>query len=248
LLYILGKSIKTSITKNLTMSNSDYVTQKLTTVLTRIASSCEANQRQPDSVRLIGASKKQSAELIKQFADSGLRDLGENYLQEAIDKQYQLPNLQTNWHFIGQIQSNKTKLIAQHFDWVHGVDRLKIAKRLATQHGRQEPVNLLIQLNPDDEDSKGGVALRDAAELAQQIAELEGARLRGFMMIPKARKQQDQQRAVFARARALLELCNQQYGLSLDQLSMGMSGDLEAAIAEGSTMVRIGTDLFGARA
>jgi pyridoxal phosphate enzyme (YggS family) len=248
LLYILGKSIKTSITKNLTMSNSDYVTQKLTTVLTRIASSCEANQRQPDSVRLIGASKKQSAELIKQFADSGLRDLGENYLQEAIDKQYQLPNLQTNWHFIGQIQSNKTKLIAQHFDWVHGVDRLKIAKRLAMQHGRQEPVNLLIQLNPDDEDSKGGVALRDAAELAQQIAELEGARLRGFMMIPKARKQQDQQRAVFARARALLELCNQQYGLSLDQLSMGMSGDLEAAIAEGSTMVRIGTDLFGARA
>jgi pyridoxal phosphate enzyme (YggS family) len=244
----LGKSIKTSITKNLTMSNSDYATQKLTTVLTRIASSCEANQRQPDSVRLIGASKKQSAELIKQFADSGLRDLGENYLQEAIDKQYQLPNLQTNWHFIGQIQSNKTKLIAQHFDWVHGVDRLKIAKRLATQHGRQEPVNLLIQLNPDDEDSKGGVALRDAAELAQQIAELEGARLRGFMMIPKARKQQDQQRAVFARARALLELCNQQYGLSLDQLSMGMSGDLEAAIAEGSTMVRIGTDLFGARA
>jgi pyridoxal phosphate enzyme (YggS family) len=230
------------------MSNSDYATQKLTTVLTRIASSCEANQRQPDSVRLIGASKKQSAELIKQFADSGLRDLGENYLQEAIDKQYQLPNLQTNWHFIGQIQSNKTKLIAQHFDWVHGVDRLKIAKRLATQHGRQEPVNLLIQLNPDDEDSKGGVALRDAAELAQQIAELEGARLRGFMMIPKARKQQDQQRAVFARARALLELCNQQYGLSLDQLSMGMSGDLEAAIAEGSTMVRIGTDLFGARA
>ncbi|MGK0373970.1 MAG: pyridoxal phosphate enzyme (YggS family) [Arenicella sp.] len=244
----MGKSIKTSITKNLTMSNSDYATQKLTTVLTRIASSCEANQRQPDSVRLIGASKKQSAELIKQFADSGLRDLGENYLQEAIDKQYQLPNLQTNWHFIGQIQSNKTKLIAQHFDWVHGVDRLKIAKRLATQHGRQEPVNLLIQLNPDDEDSKGGVALRDAAELAQQIAELEGARLRGFMMIPKARKQQDQQRAVFARARALLELCNQQYGLSLDQLSMGMSGDLEAAIAEGSTMVRIGTDLFGARA
>ena len=131
---------------------------------------------------------------------------------------------------------------------MHGVDRLKIAKRLATQHGRQEPVNLLIQLNPDDEDSKGGVALRDAAELAQQIAELEGARLRGFMMIPKARKQQDQQRAVFARARELLELCNQQYGLSLDQLSMGMSGDLEAAIAEGSTMVRIGTDLFGARA
>jgi pyridoxal phosphate enzyme (YggS family) len=229
------------------MSNSDYAKQKLTTVLARIASACEANLRQLDSVRLVGASKKQSAELIQQFADSGLHDFGENYLQEAIDKQCQLPDLRTNWHFIGQIQSNKTKLIAQHFDWVHGIDRLKIAQRLATQHGRQAPIKLLIQLNADDEDSKGGVALSDAAELAQEIANLEGASLRGFMMIPMAREQQDQQRAVFAQARELLEHCNQQYGLNLDQLSMGMSGDLESAIAEGSTMVRIGTDLFGAR-
>jgi pyridoxal phosphate enzyme (YggS family) len=247
LLYILGKFIEASITTNLTMSNSDYVSHKLTTVLARISNACEANLRRPDSVTLIGASKKQKIELLRQFSDAGLLDFGENYLQEAIDKQCQLPKLPVSWHFIGQIQSNKTKLIAQHFDWVHGVDRFKIAKRLAAQHGRQTPINLLIQLNPDNENTKGGVALSDAAELCQQIAEIDGAVLRGFMMIPKAREQQDQQRAVFAQARELLEHCNQHYGLKLDQLSMGMSGDLEAAIAEGSTMVRIGTDLFGAR-
>jgi len=229
------------------MSNSDYASQKLTTVRLRITQACEASLRQPNSVKLIGASKKQGVNLIQQFSDMGLLDLGENYLQEAIDKQRQLPNLPVSWHFIGQIQSNKTKLIAQHFDWVHGVDRLKIATRLATQHGRKTPINLLVQLNPDNEDSKGGVAPKDAVELCQQIADIDGAVLRGFMMIPKAREQQDQQRVVFAQARELLEHCNQRYGLKLDQLSMGMSGDLEAAIAEGSTMVRIGTDLFGAR-
>ncbi|MFT6406725.1 MAG: pyridoxal phosphate enzyme (YggS family) [Arenicella sp.] len=230
------------------MSNSDYASQKLATVRARIASACETAQRPSDSVSLIGASKKQAIDLISQFAESGLRDFGENYLQEAIDKQRQLPNLSVDWHFIGQIQSNKTKLIAEHFDWVHGVDRLKIATRLATQHGRQAPINILMQLNPDNEDSKAGVALKHAAELCQQISEVEGARLRGFMMIPRAREHQHQQQAVFAQARELLERCNQQYGLNLDHLSMGMSGDLEAAIAEGSTMVRIGTDLFGARA
>jgi pyridoxal phosphate enzyme (YggS family) len=229
------------------MSNSDYASQKLANVRERIASACDASKRQPNTIKLIGASKKQSSELISQFAKAGLNDLGENYLQEAIDKQLQLPNLQVDWHFIGQIQSNKSKLIATHFDWVHGVDRLKIANRLATQHGRQTPINLLIQLNPDNEGSKGGVSLANATELCQQVSDLEGAHLRGFMMIPKAREHPDQQRAVFAQARELLEHCNQQYGLNLDQLSMGMSGDLEAAIGEGSTMLRIGTDLFGAR-
>jgi len=229
------------------MSNSDYVSQKLAAVRARIDTACKAVGRKPKSVKLIGASKKQSVDLISKFVRAGLNDLGENYLQEAIDKQRQLQNLSTNWHFIGQIQSNKTKLIAHHFEWVHGVDRLKIAKRLANQHMRQTPINLLIQLNPDQEQTKGGIGLKEAPELCQQLAELEGAALRGFMMIPKARERQDQQRAVFARARELLEHCNQTYGLTLDHLSMGMSGDLEAAIAEGSTMVRIGTDLFGPR-
>jgi len=229
------------------MSHSEYVCQKMATVKERIAIACSSVGRAPNSVRLIGASKKQTPELISQFVNSNLLDLGENYLQEAIDKQRQLPNLMVNWHFIGHIQSNKTKAIAKHFNWVHGVDRLKIAKRLATQHDRRTPINILIQLNPDLEETKGGVSMREAPELCQQIAEIEGSRLHGFMMIPQARSDHDQQRAVFAQARELLERCNQQYGLKLDQLSMGMSGDLEAAIAEGSTMVRVGTDLFGAR-
>lgn len=229
------------------MSNSDYASQKLALVQARVHAACKASYRERGAVKLIGASKKQSSEIISKFIDSGLRDLGENYLQEAIDKQCKLAHLQINWHFIGHIQSNKSKQIAEHFDWVHGVDRLKIAKRLATQNDRPTPINLLIQLNPDQEESKSGVTIDRAPDLCQQIAEIEGANLRGFMMIPRARQNQGQQRAVFAQARELLEACNQRYGLSLDQLSMGMSGDLEAAIAEGSTMVRVGTDLFGQR-
>ncbi len=229
------------------MSNSDYVSQKMAAVRARINTACKAVDREPKSVTLIGASKKQPIDLINKFVRAGLDDLGENYLQEAIDKQRQLQSLAASWHFIGQIQSNKTRLIAQHFEWVHGVDRIKIAKRLASQHSRETPINLLLQLNPDLEQTKGGVGLNEAPELCQQIAELDGAVLRGFMMIPKARDRRDQQRAVFARARELLEHCNQTYGLNLDHLSMGMSGDLEAAIAEGSTMVRIGSDLFGPR-
>jgi len=229
------------------MSNSDYVSKKIAAVNARIANACKESGRELETVKLIGASKKQSIELINEFVAAGLCNLGENYLQEAIDKQRQSPKLQADWHFIGQIQSNKTKLIAEHFEWVHGVDRLKIAKRLAKQNSRQTPINLLIQLNPDDEQSKAGVAIDDAPALCQQIAEIDGAKLRGFMMIPKARPEKDRQRAVFAQARELLEGCNQRYDLTLDHLSMGMSGDLEAAIAEGSTMVRVGTDLFGPR-
>lgn len=229
------------------MSHSEYAEQKLAAVQARITKACKSYGRAPNSVRLIGASKKKSASLIEEFVNLSLQDLGENYLQEAIDKQCQLLNLDINWHFIGQIQSNKTKPIAEHFNWVHGVDRLKIAKRLATQHQRPTPINLLIQLNPDSETTKGGVTLEDAPTLCQQVADIDGVNLRGFMMIPQARGEYDEQRAVFAKARKLLEKCNQQYNLALDHLSMGMSGDLEAAIAEGSTMVRVGTDLFGAR-
>lgn len=240
------------------MSNSDYASQKLTAVLRRIEHACEQSGRALDAVKLIGASKKQSIELIRCFVEEGLTDLGENYLQEAIDKQCQSPSLNVDWHFIGQIQSNKTKFIAKHFNWVHGVDRLKIAKRLSQhiaefnadldqEHEPKEPINVLIQLNPDNEETKGGVALNDAPELCSQISELENVALRGFMMIPQARESQTEQRKVFASAAKLLEQINQAQGIGLDHLSMGMSGDLEAAIAEGSTMVRIGTDLFGAR-
>ena len=231
------------------MSNSDYASTRLADILNRIKQACESCQRSKNDVKLIGASKKQTIELVKHFVDSGLADLGENYLQEAIDKQIQAPDIKVDWHFIGQIQSNKTKAIANHFKWVHGVDRFKVAKRLS-QHAAEydtAPLNLLIQLNPDAESSKGGVPLHGAAELCARISELDNIKLRGFMMIPKARKDHQDQRAVFASARTLLEQVNQTHGLDMDHLSMGMSGDLEAAIAEGSTMVRIGTDLFGAR-
>ncbi len=240
------------------MSNSDYASQKLTAVMRRIKHASERSGRACDAVKLIGASKKQSIELITRFVEQGLTDLGENYLQEAIDKQCQSPSLEVDWHFIGQIQSNKTKAIAKHFNWVHGVDRLKIAKRLSQhvaefnanlgdEHEYKPPINLLVQLNPDNERTKGGIALGDAPELCRRISELENVALRGFMMIPQARENEDEQRKVFASAAKLLEQINQAQGIHLDHLSMGMSGDLEAAIAEGSTMVRIGSDLFGAR-
>ncbi len=236
-----------SITTKVAMSNPDYASQKLSLVSARIARACENCNRSQNAVTLIGASKKQSPALISDFIDAGLTALGENYLQESIEKQAQLNERHADWHFIGQIQSNKTKPIAQHFTWVHGVDRLKVAARLAQQHQHAEPINLLIQLNPDEEHSKAGVAIKEAAQLADQIAALDGANLRGFMMIPKARDSFSEQRRVFAQANELLQQTNQRYGLHLDQLSMGMSGDLEAAIHEGSTMVRVGTDLFGPR-
>lgn len=233
------------------MSKSDYALQKLSLVNDRIVRACDKSDRERRSVTLIGASKKQTPALINDFIDAGLRDLGENYLQEAISKQAALEpdgrGSKVDWHFIGQIQSNKTKAIAQHFNWVHGVDRLKIARRLAAQHQRSEPINLLIQINPDSEESKGGVNIENVAEMADQIAQLAGAKLQGFMMIPKARQTFAEQCGVFATAKTLLEQTNQRYGLELAHLSMGMSGDLEAAIQEGSTMVRVGTDLFGAR-
>lgn len=204
--------------------------------------------RKPNSVKLIGASKTQSSETIETFYQAGLSAVGENYLQEALNKQSQLTQHNIEWHFIGGIQSNKTKDIANNFDWVHTVDRLKIAQRINNQRDTQlQSINCLIQININDETSKNGVSLSQAGELAAEINELENINLRGFMAIPETTKDTDQQRRNFALVRQALEQVNQQYGLKLDSLSMGMSQDLEAAIAEGSTMVRIGTDLFGKR-
>ncbi len=229
------------------MSQQQNIDDKLNAVKTRIHHAEKLAGRQHGSVTLVGASKVQSAALIDSYAQQGLRDVGENYLQEAIEKQNTVSR-PLNWHFIGQIQSNKTKLIAQHFSWVHGVDRVKIARRLGDQNPNPStPINVLIQLNLDSEDSKGGVPLAQAPELADQIAQIDGIALQGFMAIPKARNNVSEQSAVFAQAYETLQSTNQRFGLQLDQLSMGMSGDLEAAVAEGSTMVRIGTDLFGAR-
>lgn len=229
------------------MTNREYAAKQLNKIQNRIQEAASAVGRDASSVTLVGASKKQHPDLIRLFLDHGLQALGENYLQEAISKRAELSDLKPEWHFIGQLQSNKTKLVAEHFSWVHGVDRLKIAQRLAKQNPYPHVINILLQLNVDDEDSKAGVSMNDAAQLASQVVELDGVSLRGFMLIPKARDRVSEQRTVFASAYELMQRTNQRYGLTMDSLSMGMSGDLEAAIAEGSTMVRVGTDLFGKR-
>jgi len=229
------------------MANREYAAKQLNKIQNRIYKAAKACGRDRSSIKLIGASKKQQPTLIRDFLHQGLDALGENYLQEAISKHIELSDLNPEWHFIGQIQSNKTKLIAEHFNWVHSIDRLKIAQRIAKQNPRQSSINILLQLNMDAEDTKGGVPMDEAAALADQVAQLEGVSLRGLMLIPKARDSATDQRAVFASAYQLMHSTNQRYGLEMDSLSMGMSGDLEAAIAEGSTMVRVGTDLFGKR-
>lgn len=216
-------------------------------IQTRLERACQLAKRDITSVRLVGASKAQSAEKIGRFVKAGLCDLGENYLQEALEKRQTLRERTIRWHFIGHIQSNKTRLVAENFSWVHGVDRLKIAERLARQNPNPQPINLLLQVNLDEEESKHGAPYLATPDLADAIAQLDGVNLRGLMVIPRPRKTTPEQHACFARAFELRERINQTYNLELDQLSMGMSNDLEAAIAEGSSMVRVGTALFGER-
>lgn len=220
------------------------IANNIAKVAERIREAAQAVQRAPDSVGLLAVSKTQPAEAIREACAAGLRDFGENYLQEALDKQTQLADLPLHWHFIGPIQSNKTKAIAEHFDWVHSVDRLKIAQRLSEQRPEHlPPLNVCLQVNVSGEASKSGCAPQDVAELAGIIAALPRLRLRGLMAIPEPTDDVAEQHAAFARLRDLQQALN----LDLDTLSMGMSQDLEAAIAEGATWVRIGTALFGAR-
>jgi len=210
----------------------------------RIREAAQASARDAESVGLLAVSKTQPAEAIREAFGAGVRDFGENYLQEALDKQTALTDLALHWHFIGPIQSNKTKAIAEHFDWVHSVDRLKIAQRLSEQRpDALGPLNICLQVNVSGEASKSGCAPEAVAGLAEAIAELPRLRLRGLMTIPAPTEDPAEQRRAFARLRQLKEAL----GPDLDTLSMGMSQDLEAAIAEGATWVRIGTALFGAR-
>lgn len=194
----------------------------------------------------MGASKQQPAAAIRTLAELGMRDFGENYLQDAQGKQEELADLALTWHFIGRIQSNKTHEIARHFDWVHSVDRMKIARRLSEQHEGPRALNICLQVNIDDESSKGGLAPDELPEIAQRVSRLPNIRLRGLMAIPRPENDTDRQRAAFRRVRELYEALRGS-GLELDTLSMGMTADLEAAIAEGSTIVRVGTALFGPR-
>lgn len=216
----------------------------LSAISARIASAAQAAGRDPASVRLLAVSKTKPASAIREIHAAGVCDFGENYLQEALTKQQALGVLPLIWHFIGPIQSNKTKAIAEHFDWVHSVDRLKIAQRLSEQRpAGLAPLNICLQVNVSGEDSKSGCAPADLPALAKAVAALPNLRLRGLMAIPEPTDDRAAQEAAFATLRQLQEGLD----LGLDTLSMGMSHDLEAAIAQGATWVRIGTALFGAR-
>ena len=209
----------------------------------RIRAAEEKYGRKNHSVQLMAVSKTRSAAMIQQAVNAGIKDIGENYLQEALDKIEQLQDLDICWHFIGPIQSNKTRLIAQHFDWVHSVDRFKIAKRLSEQRPRHlPPLNICLQVNIDNEPSKSGVRLQELNTLSLELASLPNIQLRGLMAIPKADNDSAAQRTAFATLAAAAQQLDH-----CDTLSMGMSADLEAAVAEGSTLVRIGTDIFGPR-
>ncbi len=220
------------------------IAENIAKVGARIREAAQASQRNFADIGLLAVSKTKPADSIREAHAAGLRDFGENYLQEALEKQTALSDLPLIWHFIGPIQSNKTRPIAEHFDWVHSVDRLKIAQRLSDQRpAHLAPLNICLQVNVSGEDSKSGCSPEELPELAQAIAALPNLKLRGLMAIPEPTDDIAAQHAAFARLRQLRD----DLGLQLDTLSMGMSHDLEAAIAEGATWVRIGTALFGAR-
>jgi pyridoxal phosphate enzyme (YggS family) len=216
-------------------------------VRSRIRQAALAAGRDPAAVTLVAVTKAQTAETIRLAATAGVTDFGENYLQEALAKMDQVADLALRWHFIGGIQSNKTRAIAERFDWVHSIDRLSIARRLSEQRPfHAPPLNLCIQVELVPEPNKGGVPPSEVAPLAAAAAELPRVRLRGLMCVPPPQPNAAAERALFGRLRTLLEDLNAG-GLKLDTLSMGMSGDYESAIAEGATLVRIGTALFGSR-
>ena len=210
----------------------------------RIRAAADAVQRDASSIHLLAVSKTKPARAVREAYAAGLRDFGENYLQEALGKQADLTDLPLSWHFIGPIQSNKTRAIAEHFAWVHSVDRLKIAQRLSEQRPADlPPLNICIQVNVSGEASKSGCTPADLPALATAISALPRLKLRGLMAIPEPTEDRAEQDAAFATVRDLQASLN----LPLDTLSMGMSHDLESAIAQGATWVRIGTALFGAR-
>ncbi|NJD34272.1 MAG: YggS family pyridoxal phosphate-dependent enzyme [Betaproteobacteria bacterium] len=224
------------------------IAANLQAVHARIAAACVAAGRAAESVQLLAVSKTWTAARVREAAVAGQRAFGENYVQEACDKAAELKDLDLEWHFIGPLQGNKTRRVAENFAWVHSVDRLKIAERLAAQRPPGNlPLQLCLQVNVSDEASKGGCAPQQALDLAAAISELPGLRLRGLMAIPEPTTDVLRQRSQFALLRRTLEWINAELDCELDTLSMGMSEDLEAAIMEGATMVRIGTAIFGKR-
>jgi pyridoxal phosphate enzyme (YggS family) len=227
--------------------------ERLAEVRDRMEKAASAAGRRVDSITLLGITKGQPAAALHAAARAGITDVGESYLQEALDKMAAVEEIragepQLTWHFVGRLQSNKTRPVAERFAWVHAVDRLKIAQRLAEQRPYYAPpLNVCLQLNVAGEDSKGGVGFAELPALASAVAALPRLKLRGLMCLPPEEDDPARQRHWFAKVREALEQLNTA-GLGLDTLSMGMSGDLEAAIEEGATLIRIGTALFGPRA
>ena len=223
--------------------------QRLGQVRQRIVQACVGAGRDPAGVSLLAVSKLQPAQAVRQALQAGQCAFGENYVQEALDKMAALADLRglIQWHLIGPLQSNKTRAVAEAFDWVHSVDRLKIAQRLSDQRpAGLPPLNVCLQVNTSGEDSKSGAQPDEVPQLAAAVAALPRLRLRGLMAIPEPAQGLQAQQAPHRALRLLQEALRRQ-GLVLDTLSMGMSDDLEAAVAEGSTMVRVGTAIFGVR-
>lgn len=224
------------------------VTENLRKIRDLLATSAAEAHRDPASVTLLAVSKKQPVGKILEAAFAGQRDFGENVVQEALPKIEELADRNLVWHFIGRLQSNKTRAVAEHFDWVHSIDRLKLAERLADQRPSAcPPLNVCLQVNIDNERGKAGVRPAELPELAAAVAALGRLRLRGLMCIPAPREGTTPQREPFRRLRELAESLAEN-GTALDTLSMGMSADYRAAILEGATIVRIGTAIFGERA
>jgi pyridoxal phosphate enzyme (YggS family) len=220
----------------------DHINQRISQAL------AESKRPDNDKVRLLAVSKKHSFEKIQALYELGQRDFGESYVQEAIQKIRQSHLTDIIWHFIGPIQSNKTQDIAANFDWVHSVDRLKIARRLSQQRpDNLAPLKICLQINISDEAQKSGFSVTEIQALLPDILQLPNLSLQGLMAIPKNEPDVQLQRKPFQQLRQLMQQLNEQYSLNMQTLSMGMSNDLEAAILEGATIVRIGTALFGPR-
>lgn len=230
------------------------ITHNLMNIQQRIVTASERYQRAPGAVQLLAVSKRHPAEAICEASAAGQTDFGENYVGEALSKQQEVEALLGNcgpdhpplvWHFIGKIQSNKARQIAQHFDWVHSLDRLKIARRLNRFRGPGTPLNVLVQVNLSGDSSRAGVEPDEVGHFVEQVRTLERLRVRGLMAMAPATECFETQSEAFARVRRLFDAIPP--ADEFDQLSMGMSGDMEAAIANGATWVRIGTDVFGKR-
>lgn len=221
------------------------ITQSLNQIRAQIRQAALAYNRDPGSVLLLAVSKTKPAKDIVAAYQAGQRHFGESYCQEALKKQQELGAFDITWHFIGPIQSNKTKALAAHFDWIHSVDKLKIAQRLSEQRpSTLAPLNICLQVNISGEESKSGIALEELPQMCKLVAELPNLKLRGVMAIPSPQEDFEQQRLPY---KVLYQAVAKLNNPELDTFSFGMTGDIKAAIAEGSTIVRIGTALFGAR-